>query len=744
MTPFLLIFLLAFLFLSKLFLLNEIFFLRDFGAYFYPLRHLTLEFLNSKIIPFWNPYIDSGVCLLADLQSQILYPPSLFLLLGFDIGLKLFILFHFILGGFSIYVLARHLGLNSSSSFVSVCVFIFSGFFVSSTYILTAFASSAWIPLIFYLFLKKRVFLAGFAIAFQFLAGELSILYGTILSLFFYSISKKGIKEFVLAGLIGLSISLFQTLPFFEFVSLSTRGKIGFEHATYWSFAPYELLRLFIPSIMGSPIDITYRIGDLFKIQLWLNSPYIGIIPLLLIFISFKARRGMFFFFLFFFSLLLSFGKYTPLYDIFAHLPFFGLLRYPVKFISIFTFASSILAGYGFSYLYEKKGFSLFFVFSIIFGAIALFLFFGKQEVTLFMGKYVEQSYAFCWIEDVFKDTLFLFIILSSSFLLIFLLNKDKIKKPIFASLFIGLIVVELFFFAQKINPTTSGEIYKFKPRVLEFIKNQKGLFRVLITPITNKHLAGPLGFSYEECFLRGLVYLKPNLGLIHKIFYTSGYRSISLSDYSSFMYLIELSKFSDVSHLISLINTRYIISEHPLDEKSLKFLFRDGKQGPFLYENMDCLPRAFMVYNHKAIKHKEILEYMLSQQFDPREEVVLEEKPEKFKMQNAKCKTEVRIIKYQPNRVVIKVETERHGFLVLSDTYYPGWKAFIKTKNLKLKTKNLEVKIYKANYCFRAIALEKGNYVVEFRYFPRTFIIGLIASLVSFVLILGAFLLKR
>ncbi|MEW6103067.1 MAG: YfhO family protein [bacterium] len=97
---------------------------------------------------------------------------------------------------------------------------------------------------------------------------------------------------------------------------------------------------------------------------------------------------------------------------------------------------------------------------------------------------------------------------------------------------------------------------------------------------------------------------------------------------------------------------------------------------------------------------------------------------------------SEVNIIDYQPNRVLIEVDSEMSGFLVLSDTYYPGWKAFIKTKNLKLKTKNLEVKIYKANYCFRAVCVPKGKSLIEFRYFPRTFIIGLIASFVSFVIV--------
>jgi len=727
--------LLAFLFLYKPFLLGHLFFLRDFGAYFYPLRHLTLSFIKGGIFPFWNPYIDLGVPLFADIQSQILYPPSLLLLLGLNFGLCLFILFHFILGGLSCFYLARHLGLDKPSSFVSALVFIFSGWFVSSINILTCLAGSSWIPLIFYLFFKKRVFLSGIAICLQFLGGELSILYGTIISLFFYSIYKKEIKGFGLVCLIGFSLSLFQALPFLEFISFSTRSNIDIKTATYWSFAPWEVLRFFIPSIMGSPIE-TYKIAEAFKTQLWLNSPYIGIIPILFVLLSFKEKRGMFFFILSLFFLLLSFGKYTPFYDIFSTLPFFRLLRYPVKFLSIFTLSASLIAGYGFSLIYEKKGLFLFAIFSFLFGGISLFLYFGKN---LFVEKY--------WIESLFKDTLFIFIILSLSLFFILLLKKDKIKKPLFAFLFIGLIITDLFYFSSRIAPTTSSKIYQFKPGVLEAIKEKKD--RVLITPITKRDFMEPTGASFEEVFLKRLVYLMPNIGLLHKIFYTSSYSSIKLLEHAQFMWVLENNPFPFVSHLVSLVNARYIISSHPLQEKNLKFIFRDGKNGPFLYENLDCLERAFIVYNYKIIKDRiKILEYMLDR-LSVRDEIVLEEEPEhrtqstEHRAQSTEYRVQmnkVEIIKYEPNRVVIDVETERPGFLFLSDTYYPGWKAYIRTQNTEHRTQK-EVKVYRANYCFRAVYVPKGKYLVEFKYFPKAFIIGLIASIISIILITGMYL---
>ena len=53
---------------------------------------------------------------------------------------------------------------------------------------------------------------------------------------------------------------------------------------------------------------------------------------------------------------------------------------------------------------------------------------------------------------------------------------------------------------------------------------------------------------------------------------------------------------------------------------------------------------------------------------------------------------------------------------LVLSDMYYPGWKAFVDGE---------ETKIYRADYTFRAIPLNAGTHQVEFVYDPISFKVG-------------------
>ena len=64
---------------------------------------------------------------------------------------------------------------------------------------------------------------------------------------------------------------------------------------------------------------------------------------------------------------------------------------------------------------------------------------------------------------------------------------------------------------------------------------------------------------------------------------------------------------------------------------------------------------------------------------------------------------------------------------LVLTDSYYPGWKA---------RVYETEVPIARANYGFRAVALPPGKHVVTFRYEPATFRVGLFVALTALALL--------
>jgi uncharacterized membrane protein YfhO len=126
-------------------------------------------------------------------------------------------------------------------------------------------------------------------------------------------------------------------------------------------------------------------------------------------------------------------------------------------------------------------------------------------------------------------------------------------------------------------------------------------------------------------------------------------------------------------------------------------------------------------------------MDRMLKDDFDPGRTVILEEEPLQEPGQTLREAEagidRAEITLYAPQQVVVKADLIADGFLVLSDAQYPGWKVFVDGR---------EERIYQADYLFRAVFLEGGKHVVEFRYSPQSYRIGLAISLGTVAILLG------
>ena len=85
--------------------------------------------------------------------------------------------------------------------------------------------------------------------------------------------------------------------------------------------------------------------------------------------------------------------------------------------------------------------------------------------------------------------------------------------------------------------------------------------------------------------------------------------------------------------------------------------------------------------------------------------------------------------VEYSGNKLTLNFHMPESGMLVLSEIYYPGWKAFLDGK---------EKEIYKANYLFRAVYAPEGNHHLELVFEPAHFTIGMVFT-ISFLMMLIA-----
>jgi len=158
------------------------------------------------------------------------------------------------------------------------------------------------------------------------------------------------------------------------------------------------------------------------------------------------------------------------------------------------------------------------------------------------------------------------------------------------------------------------------------------------------------------------------------------------------------------------------------------------GNYGVTILENTKYVPRFY--FPKKIIKVnnisevKEILSnqtsYLQSERFNPLETALVEGIDFQEKEFTGKT-SEVNILERKNNEIILRTNLDEDGFLVFSDSYYPGWKAFINGK---------ETKIYKTNGLTKGIFIPKGECEVIFKYSPDYFYILLIISIITTVLI--------
>lgn len=155
---------------------------------------------------------------------------------------------------------------------------------------------------------------------------------------------------------------------------------------------------------------------------------------------------------------------------------------------------------------------------------------------------------------------------------------------------------------------------------------------------------------------------------------------------------------------LAQRVGVEYAVSYGPLVQPGLNRITEGEIQ---VYTFANSAPRAFIASDYVVIRdEKDRLRYLRRSPLDWRR-VVLEEAPRIEKRPGDDAGQAI-IIRYENEEVVVELEGHRGGLLVLNDTYYPGWRAFVDGE---------ERPILQANHAFRAVAIQPGARRVHFRF---------------------------
>lgn len=149
--------------------------------------------------------------------------------------------------------------------------------------------------------------------------------------------------------------------------------------------------------------------------------------------------------------------------------------------------------------------------------------------------------------------------------------------------------------------------------------------------------------------------------------------------------------------------------------------------RGVEVLKNNRALPRAWLVTQAHAVDGEEALRAIRGESlepFDPRETVLLEVRPDELpKLPGGKidASSEVRLTGYQPTRLTIETSAPTNTVLVVSEIFYPGWKATVDGQ---------PARIMLADYLLRGIALAAGKHKVDMNYSAPSGYLGPVISI--------------
>lgn len=154
------------------------------------------------------------------------------------------------------------------------------------------------------------------------------------------------------------------------------------------------------------------------------------------------------------------------------------------------------------------------------------------------------------------------------------------------------------------------------------------------------------------------------------------------------------------------------------------------------VYENPDSLPRAFIVHNTQVLTDEAAYMRMNRDDFDPRRLLILSAGTELSTRNGAQLDDEsVKIVEYKPERITIDVQASADGYVLLTDSWYPGWSARVDGR---------EATIERSDYIFRAVRVSAGSHRVEFEYRPLSLYAGASLSLIALGFLVGIYVWSR
>ncbi len=193
-------------------------------------------------------------------------------------------------------------------------------------------------------------------------------------------------------------------------------------------------------------------------------------------------------------------------------------------------------------------------------------------------------------------------------------------------------------------------------------------------------------------------------------------------------------------SPLLDVLNVKYIVTAETIDLPKLRLAWEGDNLR--VYENLAVAPRAYTLPLATAVTVDNALVALA--EYDPRRYVVMqvedcvvctEQGIAGFDMPVAGGYGGAEIVAYSNREVLVETAVSASSWLILNDSYFPGWKAYVRPQG-GTEQDETEVAMSRVNGNFRGVLLNEGAWQVRFRYSPASFQLGALLSAMGLIVL--------
>ncbi|MBN1564730.1 MAG: YfhO family protein [Anaerolineae bacterium] len=715
---------------------------------FYPWRQFAFDELSAGHLPSWNPYLGAGAPLLANYQTAIFYPPNwLYLLLPGTFAMSVIALLHIVWAGLGMWLFAGALKIPTFGRGISTLAYALTGYLIARLGSFPTANAGAWLPWLFWLAQRvitgrkwRDVGWLALALALQLLAGHAqTVWYGGVglglyaLWLAFWSqreqLLRLRVMALVLIGIgvvLGVLIAAVQLLPTAEFLLESQRsGGLDYKTLTNFSYHPLRLFTLLSPDFFGTPADGSFLTdGSYFE-----DAAYIGFIPLVAAIAVIVARTRQrkqldanpllhtvpVWIGLALFGFFLAMGRYNPFYRTLAeHVPTFDTFRDPARWLILTVFSLSVLAGIGVQYWGRGKW--------IVFWSRLATAGGGGMALMAFVGiTFMDLSDTLA----VLAEGMMVLGLWTAGAAILTLIQPDPAISPAPISPFLWRIAVLLFvvidlgWMASGLNPTVPDEYFDVADRWDE---------------------AGRIYWfdDYEQAVTFGADDSDGFFAMGDYTIAAENWQTVRDSRLPNINMLDRVPSLNNNDPLLPQYHSAYIDLIEELGAESGALLRAAGVTHTYgiapegwTGENPAVVPVADEIALAWLVPQAEIYEsddasaaVLRDPGWNPLETIILAgEVPEsgKAKMTSGN----VTLSEDSPTEKRYQVTTDGAAYLVISETWYPGWSAQIDGETTTL---------YRANLAFQAVRVPAGEHEITVSYTLNHWRTGAAISVVSLI----------